>query len=295
MKLLITGGTGFIGQYVVTCALSYGYTVVLAIQAQEDIQAMHWAMDVEAIVCDLHERREDWFDFFGAPDAVIHLAWKGLPHYMSMHHIEENYMASYLFLKNLIGRGVKHVTVIGTCFEYGLQEGELQESDACEPVTTYGQAKYFLHQSLYFLQQHQSFSYKWVRLFYPYGPGSARSLLGQLDIAIKNNEAFSMSLGEQMRDYLPVEKVGEYILKIAIQQCVFGIVHCCSGVPISVRRFVEEYVKKSGSQISLKLGEFAMAKYEPLSFWGNTQRLNQALEAFERENKEKEIRGRSKL
>ena len=52
-----------------------------------------------------------------------------------------------------------------------------------------------------------------------YGKGqSPNSLLSQLDKALENGEKiFNMSGGEQVRDYLPVEKVAEYIVKIALQ------------------------------------------------------------------------------
>ena len=44
------------------------------------------------------------------------------------------------------------------------------------------------------------------------------SLLSQVDRAINNNQStFNMSKGDQLRDYLPVEKVAEYIVKISIQ------------------------------------------------------------------------------
>jgi len=63
------------------------------------------------------------------------------------------------------------------------------------------------------------FALKWMRLFYMYGKGqSTKSLLSQLQQTIdNNNEIFNMSGREQTRDYLPVERVAEYIVDIAIQ------------------------------------------------------------------------------
>ena len=48
-----------------------------------------------------------------------------------------------------------------------------------------------------------------------------------------------MSGGEQIRDYLPVEKVAEYIVSIALQTNIEGVINCCSGIPVTVKEFVE--------------------------------------------------------
>ena len=100
------------------------------------------------------------------------------------------------------------------------------------------------------------------------------SLLSQLDRALVNGDAvFNMSGGEQVRDYLPVEKVAENIVKIALQQNVTGIINCCSGKGITVKEFVENYLKEKNKTITLNLGYYPYADYEPMSFWGDDRKL----------------------
>ena len=67
----------------------------------------------------------------------------------------------------------------------------------------------------------------------PYFRSLDRALTGE-------KKVFNMSGGEQMRDYLPVEKVAEYLVKIAMQKNMTGIINCCSGEPIQVKQFVRE-------------------------------------------------------
>ena len=86
-----------------------------------------------------------------------------------------------------------------------------------------------------------------------------------------------MSGGEQTRDYLPVEKVAEYIVKIALQKKVDGIINCCSGVPVTVKDFVEAYLKAVGKTIKLNFGYYPYTDYEPMHFWGSTEKLNKSL------------------
>jgi len=182
-------------------------------------------------------------------------------------------------LENLICNGLKNITITGTCLEYGLQEGSLSEDMPALPSNPYSIGKNELRKSIEQLQQLHKFSFKWVRLFYMYGKGqNQNSLLSQLDKALQNGDsAFNMSGGEQTRDYLPVEKVAEYIVKIALQNNVQGIINCCSGVPVTIKHFVEEHLKTVGKTIPLNLGFYPYTDYEPMHFWGSIKKLNKAL------------------
>ena len=112
-----------------------------------------------------------------------------------------------------------------------------------------------------------------------YGKGqNPGSLLSQLDKAIqKGDTIFNMSGGEQTRDYLPVEKVAEYIIRIALQKKVEGVINCCSGIPVTIKQFVENYLKRTGSTIKLNLGYYPYTDYEPIHFWGSVEKLNKVL------------------
>lgn len=48
-----------------------------------------------------------------------------------------------------------------------------------------------------------------------------------------------------------------------------GIMNCCSGRPISVRRLVEEHIARRGTDIGLELGYYPYPEYEPMAFWGD--------------------------
>ena len=94
-----------------------------------------------------------------------------------------------------------------------MQQGCLDEDMPSAPANPYSLAKDTLRKFLQELRKVSPFHLKWARLFYMYGSGqNANSLLSQLDKALANGEtSFNMSSGEQERDYLPVEKVAEYI------------------------------------------------------------------------------------
>jgi dTDP-6-deoxy-L-talose 4-dehydrogenase (NAD+) len=270
MKILVTGATGFIGRYVVERLLVTRHDVIVTSQrAGSSFDKANY------IPCDLNIERNDYYELFGQPDAVIHLAWQGLPNYNELFHFEQNLWTSYRFLKQLIESGTRNITVTGTCSEYGLQEGCLSEDLPAKPNTTYAIAKNTLRIFLEELQKKIPFDFKWIRLFYLYGNGQNKnSILEQLKSAIhRGDPIFNMSGGEQLRDYLPIETAASNIVKIALQNKVQGIINNCSGKPISIRRLVEEYLQQNNKTIKLNLGYYPYANYEPLAFWGNTEKL----------------------
>lgn len=280
-KILVTGATGFIGNYVVSELIRTGHKVIASSANAVNAGKKQWFQNVEYIQFDFagFDNAKNYFEFFQSPDLMIHLAWEGLPNYTSDFHLEVNLPRHQLLLKNLIANGLKDLTVTGTCLEYGFQEGKLDESIPANPSIPYAIAKNNLRQSLEDIGKDHPFNFKWIRLFYMYGKGqNPNSLLLQLDKALANEDrVFNMSGGEQLRDYLPVEAVAKYIIAIALQQKVTGIINCSSGTPVRIKDFVEEYLKSKKKQIKLNLGHFPYTTYEPMAFWGDNNKLKTIL------------------
>ena len=275
--ILVTGATGFIGNYVIAQLLQQHCQVIASSSNIEKAKVASWFSAVKYIPFDLKDFKEgtNYAAYFDFPDAMIHLAWEGLPNYKAAFHVEENLPRHFAFINNLVNNGVADITITGTCFEYGMQEGCLSELMETYPTNAYAIAKDLLRRKMEMLSQENSFHLKWVRLFYMYGSGqNPNSLLSQLDKALANGElVFNMSGGEQERDYLPVEKVAAYIVRIALQNDVSGIINCCSGSPITVKDFVKNYLAENNQYIQLNLGYYPYADYEPMRFWGDDKKL----------------------
>jgi dTDP-6-deoxy-L-talose 4-dehydrogenase (NAD+) len=273
MKVLVTGATGFIGNYVISNLLNRGIDVVATSSNIEKAMMYEWFSKVKFIehnIFDLN-REDNLFEYFDKPDRTIHLAWKGLPNYKKTFHFEENLFSHYFFLKNLLENGLSNLTVAGTCFEYGLQEGCLSEELATNPSNSYAIAKDTLRKFLTQLEKELSFNLKWARLFYIYGEGQGdTSLISQLDKAIDSGASiFNMSWGEQQRDYLKVTEVAHRLTKIALQDKVTGIINCCGGSPIKIKEFVRQYLEETNKKIELNLGYYKYSELEPMNFWGD--------------------------
>jgi len=282
MRILITGATGFIGRNVVDYLISLGKyeLITTAIEVKEEAESFCPALkNTNYISKNLNEKEENYYTFFNNPGCVIHLSWEGLPNYNELFHIERNLPANFYFIKNLIQKGLSDITIMGTCFEYGLQNGCLDEEKAANPVTVYGLSKDILRKFIELLHKKYRFNMKWIRLFYLYGQGQGKKTLwGQLEEAVENNnKEFNMSLGEQLRDYISINCAAEYISRIALQNNTTGIINCCSGKPISVRQFVENYFDERGINMRLNRGYYPYSEFEPLAFWGDTARLKKII------------------
>lgn len=280
MKILVTGASGFVGNHVLNyLTQTYKFEIIATSRRIDKVMNAPWFSKVTYIEADLSSKQINWFDFFQKPDMMIHLAWSNLPNYTESFHLTENLPNDIVFINNMIENGLKQISITGTCFEYGLVEGELHEEMPTHPENPYAIAKDKLRRHVEYKSKLQAVNFKWLRLFYMFGEGqSTNSIIPQLQKAINNGELqFNMSGGEQVRDYLPIEKVAEYIVESSLNTNLQGIINISSGKPIKLHTFVMQYLESIGKHIELNLGYYPYSKLEPMEFWGNTNKLKNGL------------------
>lgn len=281
MKVLVTGATGFIGNYVMKELLQMRHSVIASSSNPEKAKKKSWFGDVTYAPFNLADYDDgvNYFDFFFRPDIMIHLAWEGLPDFKGAFHMNINLPRHKSFLQNMIRNGLRDLSVTGTCLEYGMQGGALDEDRPAKPTVAYGIAKNELWKFLSQLKNVYPVHLKWIRLFYVYGEGqTSKSLIPQLEEALAKGEScFNMSKGDQVRDFLPAHVAAGYIVKIATQNTIAGIVNCCSGAPVAVKQFVLNYLADQNKMISLNTGYYPYPDYEPMRFWGDNDKLKRIL------------------
>lgn len=275
MKIAVTGATGFIGRHVVA-ELSRRSVEIIAVVRDLAKVPTEWKCAISTM--DISKAGEGALASIGSPDAVIHLAWGGLPNYNSMHHIETELPCQYSFLSQLVKEGLRTLVVAGTCLEYGMQYGPLSEEFDARPSTPYGYAKNALRIQLEYLQQKEHpLNFTWGRLFYLYGEGQPpNTIYSQLKEAVRQGkERFDMSGGEQLRDYLPIEKAASLLVDLALDKANYGILNIASGKSVSIRSLVERWIRENGWKIEPNLGCYPYPAYEPMAFWGDTSKLSE--------------------
>lgn len=270
-RIAVTGGTGFIGQHLVSDLEKRDVEVVATFHET----APDCTLGARWVQLELDKPSTTCFEAFDRPDSVIHLAWSGLSNYRLPEHLETELPRQLSFLKSLVDQGLKNIVIVGTCFEYGMREGELNEVDATAPHLPYGQAKDQLRKDFQRYCVERNTKFTWLRPFYLYGEGQPeRSLYSQFRRSVLAGEkSFNMSPGDQQRDYLPVEVAARLISDLSLQMRDHGVVNICSGRPVSVRTLVEGWRSEMASDIALNLGYYPYPDWEPMSFWGSTEKL----------------------
>lgn len=278
MRIAVSGANGFIGQHVIHELQSREVDVVVISRSPE------WPISQSTVITSIrmdvsHPPRSP-FDVMGRPDALIHLAWDGLPNYQSSHHVETELPSQLAFLTSCIESGLKKLIVAGTCYEYGLATGELTEDIPTRPCTQYGLAKDLLRKALFNLRMEHEIDLAWLRLFYLYGKGQAKqSLYHALNSAIESGAmTFDMSGGEQLRDFLPVQEAARLIVAVARKDGADGVFNVCSGEPVAVKDIVQSWLDASNSLIELNLGKIPYSVNEPMAFWGSRRKLDALLD-----------------
>lgn len=279
MKITLTGASGFLGRHVVAGLIASGHAPHIVLRPGTEVPPGMEDLPLSRI--NLHDPSANAYAACGSPDLLVHLAWDGLPNYLSLHHFESELPAQYRFLRRMIDGGLPKLIVTGTCFEYGMKSGCLCESDSAQPANPYGFAKRTLLSMLEMLRAEKPFDLTWARLFYLYGEGQASSsLFSQLCAAVEAGRAnFPMSGGEQLRDFLPVGDFRRDFIRLALAPGSHGVVNLCSGAPVSVRTLVERWLAERGWNIRLELGHYPYPDYEPMAFWGSRQKLDAILQS----------------
>ena len=207
---------------------------------------------------------------------VVLLSWPGLPNFQDLFHITRNLPACVELIEKLTVAGMQRLVIAGTCYEYGLKNGPLSESDLTSPVNCYAIAKDALRRIIATRYKNSELSWCWLRIFFPYGIGqNPKSLLPSLQDAIEQGKpTFAMSSGRQLRDFIPVEKIAQQLLLLAVDPRAYGIYNGGSGQARSLREIVESRVQELNAEIKLDFGIYPDRDDEALAFWADMSRMN---------------------
>lgn len=277
MRAAVTGASGFVGRHLVNALVARGVQVT-AVTHHGKLAAQ--PPSVRVMQLDIHRPCDDPFNALGRPDVLFHLAWAGLPHYDSSHHLIDELPAQQLFLDACVRSGIRHVVVTGTCAEYGLASGALSEDHPLAPSTGYAKAKVQLAKHVAELCKQFGCALAWARIFYLFGPGqSPHAIYSQLQAAIAAGErVFDMSGGEQLRDYLPIEEAARLLVSVGLDAGDIRTVNICSGRPVALKNLVTQWIQDAHADIRPNLGRYSYSNLEAMAFWGRREKLNRILE-----------------
>jgi nucleoside-diphosphate-sugar epimerase len=278
LKILLTGGTGFIGTAVLRELVSRKLDIDLVINRRSINLEYNRVRVIEADLLSEIDRKRVVKDL--KADTLVHLAWYVDPVSYKNSPMNLNWLYSSLDLLRLFAEsGGKRVVIMGTCSEYDWAEGGCYNeltSPVC-PNWFYGQTKDALRRAAEGYSKVMGFSFLWGRLFWPYGPGeSSQRLLSGLVKTMRNNQTAVCKAGNLRRDYIYIEDVAE---AVAVATCsnLEGIINIASGISESNRYLAEKMAELMGFKNLLNVDSVPITPGNPEVICGDIKRLRDEL------------------
>ena len=211
MKIFLTGGTGFIGAHFINQAHAAGHKIIV-IKRKNSIPRIPLIIEPKWVECSLDD---DARAFLKGVDVFVHLATHtaSMPYDDFKNCLYWNVYASIKLAQQANEVGVKNFLIAGTCYEYGRSADEykfIPVSATLKPISAYPASKAAASIAFEAFGIDQNVKVKILRIFQVFGEGDDPARLWQsLRIAAMNGKDFSMTLGEQIRDFISVEDVAK--------------------------------------------------------------------------------------
>lgn len=271
-KVLLTGGTGFIGREAARALLDQGHEVEI-ISSQANSVVDERATLRHADLLD-PARRSEAVRSAGATD-LVHLAWVVEPGQVWDSILNVSWVeASLGLLRDFAEAGGRRAVFGGTFSEYGPDGGLCSEfTTEMAPSNLYGVCKDALRRATLSAAEQLGVSVAWARIFSAYGPFEhPRRLVASVAQNLLAGKPAPCSHGEQVRDYLSTPDIGAALAAI-LDADVTGPVNLGSGEGTTLRQIVETIGEITGRSDLLRFGAVVPPPDDPELIVADTARL----------------------
>ncbi len=254
-RILVTGGSGFIGRYFVRSLASAGAQVrVLDLQPHPD-------PEVDTVQGDIADADVIEAALDGGVDAVVHLA-AVTSVLRSIEHPEQTYRTNvagtHQVLEGARAAGVKALVFASTNAVTGpMEEPAITERAALRPLTPYGATKAAGEMLMSAYTSVYGVRCTCLRLTNVYGPGmqAKDSIVARLMRGIRLGTTFEIyGDGRQVRDYVHVSDVFDAARLALSDERWHGPVVIGAGRSLSVLEVVEEVKRITGAELAYTHG-----------------------------------------
>jgi len=269
MKILITGGGGFIGSHLVEHCVKCGYDVKAFVHYNAD---NHWGWletsdiknDIEVILGDIRDY-DSVYPATKSIDIILHLAALiGIPYsYISpLGYIKTNIVGTYNILECAKNRNVEQVLITSTSETYGTaQYVPIDESHPVLGQSPYAASKIGADQLSLSYFCAFNLPVKVVRPFNTYGPRqSARSIIPAIITQILNGKK-EIELGNlsPTRDFTFVEDTVNGFTEILNSSSLLGeVTNIGMNEEISIRDLVNSIIELMNKKIKVIPDKYRM-------------------------------------
>lgn len=237
-RILITGGTGFVGSNLVKALFPSNEVLVIGNDVEQNLPD-----SIEII--NTHFNGINW-DKLKNIDVVFHQAANNDTQSLNKSEMDRaNYWSAIELFNRLYENGCRRFVYASSTAVYGNSPVPYQEhTTPLDPLTPYAKSKADFDQFAMIFGRTKDCSVVGLRYCNIYGPGECHkgkrsSMIRQIALKMMNNESPKLfKMGEQSRDWVYVKDVVQLNL-LAMSYNSYGIFNCASGTAYPFNIIVE--------------------------------------------------------
>ena len=244
-KIIIIGGTGFLGYHLAKYCLKKIWTVI-SISRNKPIENRILKKVIYKFSNITNKKKlSNLLNKIHNIDFVVNFGGE-VNHVKKTKTLKSHYYGTVNLSKILIKKKIKKFVQIGSSLEYGKRTSPHQEQKKALPISNYGKAKYYATNYLLNLYKQQNFPVIILRPYQIYGTHQDfnRLIPFVINQCILNNK-FDCSEGKQYRDFLFVNDFINLVVKCLLIKNFNGhIFNVGSGKPVKIKKIIKIIKKK---------------------------------------------------
>ena len=254
MKIFITGGTGFIGSHLMNFLVQSDHEVIALCRNNSKCKI---PINKSPLWLKKELSEVTLNDLQG-----VHLATSGVsPQFATWNELTEiNVNSSIKLIEMAKNAGVKRFIASGTCMEYGAKHSfeRIPPNAPLKPDNPYAASKVAGFQLINSFAIEENIELFYGRVFTAYGEGQfKRNLWPSLKNAAIKNKDFELQTGNDIRDFIPVEKVALHFFKALFRNDIQikkpKVVNIGTGEAKSIYEFASEEWNRFNAKGKLKV------------------------------------------